>query len=252
VWATTEIPAFGREALAALAAADVPAVRLARFASTHEVGALRDLLLAGAVRTSSIKEVTRLGISQYEQGLRGSKAAYFRQVQALTPSFAAIYARSFHPVDRFIAKLRGIGIDADVMSEPEYGRYWSGSGKLRQGLTPIHVDFAPQDSAGWAIADTRVQLSWNVYLDNPSGGGDLHVWERRWRPEDDLVHQVEGQYYYRPDVVDGVRRVDVPVAVGDVVILNSALYHTVGKAAGRLGFGSFISLFDDGRFRLWS
>jgi hypothetical protein len=252
VWATTEIPAFDRAALAALAAADVPAVRLARFASTPEVRALRDLLLAEGVRTSSIKEVTRLGISQYEQGVRGSKAAYFREVQALTPSFDAIYARSFHPVDRFVAELRRIGVDADVMTEPDYGPYWSGNGKLRSGVTPIHVDFAPQDSAGWAIADTRVQLSWNLYLDNPSGGGDLHVWERRWSPEDDRVHQVEGQYYYRPDVVDGARRVDVPVTVGDVVILNSAFYHSVGEAAGRMGFGSFVSLFDDGRFRLWS
>ena len=53
-------------------------------------------------------------------------------------------------------------------------------------------------------------------------------------------------------MVDGARRVDVLVTVGDVVILNSAVYHSVGQAAGRMGFGSFISLFDDGRFRLWS
>jgi len=251
VWATTEIPAFDREALAALAAADVPAVRLARFASTAEVRALRDLLLAEAARTGSVKELTRLGISQYEQGVRGSKAAYFRQVQALTPSFGAIYARSFHPVERFIAELRGIGIDADVMTEPEYGPYWSGTGNLRNGVTPLHVDFAPQDTAGWALADTWVQLSWNLYLDNPGGGADLHVWERCWSPEDDLVHQIEGPYY-RPEVVDGARRVDVPVTVGDVVILNSAVYHSVGEAAGRMTFGSFVSLFDDGRFRLWS
>jgi hypothetical protein len=53
-------------------------------------------------------------------------------------------------------------------------------------------------------------------------------------------------------VVDGARRVDVPVTVGDVVIVNSAVYHAVGQAAGRIGFGSFISLFDDNRCRLWS
>jgi hypothetical protein len=138
------------------------------------------------------------------------------------------------------------------MIEPGYGPYWAGNGKLRNGVTPIHVDFAPQDSAGWAIAETRVQFAWNVYLDNPGDGGDLQVWERRWSRQHDRVHQVEGQYYYRPDVVEGARRVDVPVTVGDVVIVNSAVYHAVGQAAGRIGFGSFISLFDDGRFRLWS
>ena len=80
------------------------------------------------------------------------------------------------------------------MTEPEYRRYWCGNGKIRNGVTPIHIDFAPQDSAGWAIAHTWVQLSWKLYLDNPSGGGDLHVWERRRSPEDDLVQQVEGQF----------------------------------------------------------
>ena len=252
MWATTEIPAFDLEAMAALAAADVPAVRLARFASIAEAHLLRDLLLTRAVRTHSIEEVTRFGISQYEQGIRGSKAAYFRQVQDLTPAFDAIYARSFPAVDRFIAVLRAIGMDADVMIEPGYGPYWAGNGKVRNGVTPIHIDFAPQDSAGWAIAETRVQFAWNVYLDNPGGGGDLQVWERRWSRQHDLVHQVEGQYYYRPDVVDGARRVDVPVTVGDVVIVNSAIYHAVRQATGRIGFGSFISLFDDNRFRLWS
>jgi hypothetical protein len=238
--------------MAALAAADVPAVRLARFASIAEAHLLRDLLLARAVATQSIEGITRLGISQYEQGIRGSKVAYFRKAQDLTATFDAIYERSFPPIDRFIAVLRGIGIDADVMVEPGYGQYWAGNGKLRHGATPIHVDFAPQDSPGWAVAETRVQFAWNLYLDNPGGGGDLQVWDRRWLRDHDLVHQAEGQYYYRPEVVDGARRVDVPVTVGDVVIVNSAVYHAVGHATGRIAFGSFISLFDDDRFRLWS
>ena len=34
-------------------------------------------------------------------------------------------------------------------------------------------------------------------------------------------------------MVDGARRVDVLVTVGDVVIVNSAVYHSVGQAAGR-------------------
>jgi hypothetical protein len=252
VWAATEIPSFGRESLAALAAAEVPAVRLARFGSPTEVRTLCDLLLAEAVRTHSIEEVTRLGISQFEQGVRGSKEAYFRQAQSLVPSFESVFARSFNPVVRLIGELRRAGIEADVMTEPGFGAYWAGNGKLRYGATPIHVDFAPQDSAGWAVGETRVQLAWNVYLDNPGGGGDLHVWERCWSQEDDVTHKVEGEFYYRTEVVRGARRVDVPVAVGDVVIVNSVLYHAVAEATGRMAFGSFISIFDDGRFRLWS
>jgi hypothetical protein len=252
VWRSPEIPAFGREALDALAAAEVPAVRFASFACPAETRALRELLLAEALRTRSIAEVTRLGISQYEQGVRGSKRDYFRQANALAPSFERVFARSFNPVARLIGELRGAGVDADVMTEPGLGAYWAGNGKVRHGASPIHVDFAPQDSAGWAVAETRVQLAWNVYLDNPGGGGELTVWDRCWSPEHDVTHQVDGQYYYRPDVVRGARRIDIPVVVGDAVIVNSGLYHAVAEASGRMAFGSFISIFEDGCFRLWS
>ena len=163
-----------------------------------------------------------------------------------------MFARSFDPVARLIAELRRLELDADLMTEPGFGAYWAGSGKLRNGATPIHVDFAPQDSAGWAVGATRVQLAWNVYLDNPGAGGDLLVWERRWSPEDDGTHQVEGEYYYRPEVVHGARRVEVPVTIGDVVFVNSSVYHAVADARRRVAFGSFISIFDDGRFRLWA
>ena len=58
MWATTEIPAFDREALAALAAADVPAVRLARFASTAEV------------RRTAIRALSQIARSRFAHVMR--------------------------------------------------------------------------------------------------------------------------------------------------------------------------------------
>ena len=43
------------------------------------------------------------------EGVRGSKAAYFQQVQAVTRSFDAIYARRCHPVERSITSSAVLG-----------------------------------------------------------------------------------------------------------------------------------------------
>ncbi len=87
----------------------------------------------------------------------------------------------------------------------------------------------------------------------PEGASNLREYRiYRWSPDDDDRYQVPGTYSYRPEVVDGVRRVDLPVTVGDVVMLNSAAYHSVADSSERLAFGSFVSVFDDGRLRLWS
>jgi hypothetical protein len=252
MWSTTSVALFSNAALAALCANEVPAVRLPCFADASELDALAEELLEHTIRTRSVVEVTRLGISQYEQGVRGSKRAYFEQAHALAPAHRGLVDRSgFSPVQRMLDALREVGIDADVMTEPGYGYYWAGNGKLRVGETPIHVDFAPQDSAGWAVGNSRFQLSWNLYLRNPDGEGHLRMWAKEWCEADD-VHLVDGTYYYDEAVVSDVPHLDIPVVLGDVVLVNSRMFHAVTAANGRLAFGSFVSVFDDGRYRLWS
>jgi hypothetical protein len=85
----------------------------------------------------------------------------------------------------------------------------------------------------------------------PERGGELLLWDRRWVPEDD-IHMVEDNYYYDDAVVRGARMLTVGVQPGEVIIINSRSYHAVAEAEDRLAFGSFISVFADGRLRLWS
>lgn len=251
MWLTTDVPEASTASLHALVDGQVPAVRMSGFASPDETVALRDAMDAMTVRTSSISTVTRLGISQYEQGLRGSKEDYFAQAAELVPVFERAFVSSFSPLERFLSSLRSLGIDADIMTEPGFGPYWAGNGKLRIGRTPLHVDFAPQDSAGWAVHAAHAQLAWNLYLSDPDGQGHLLLWDKEWRPEDDSK-QIQGEYFHDMSVVDGVRHVEVPTVVGDVVIINSRNYHRVADAQGRLSYGSFVSVLEGERFRLWS
>ena len=251
MWENDNINGLSRSSLVALIESRIPAVRIEAFADAHETDALVTELLEHACRTSSIRQVTRLGISQYEQGVRVSKDNYFNLARRLDPEFAQIYARSFSPVQRLIYQLEKTGFDAGVMSEPGMGDYFAGNGKLRNGYSPIHVDFAQQDSAGWVIAEAGVQLAWNLYLRVPPEGGELLLWDKHWQPEDDR-HQVDDNYFYDDAVVRNARMVRVSASPGEVIIINSTNFHAISEARNRLTFGSFISVFDGDRLRLWS
>lgn len=242
---------FGLGSIAALIANRVPAVRLARFCTGSEAAALAGALREGMQTHYSIPQVTRLGISQYQHGVKGGKATYFRLAATAREAQRAVFCRSFDPVSRLIEALRAIGHNASIMDEPGHGRYFAGSGKLRNGYSPIHVDFAPQDSNGWAVGQACQQLAWNLYLDVPAPGGELIVWDRQWEPDDDH-HQVDGEYYYDPAVVDGARRVSLNVSPGELLLINSRNYHAVGDSRDRLAIGSFISVLADRRMGLWS
>lgn len=250
MWTTTRIPNLDVDGFHALAEGRIPALRVPGFASAEECADLGRALRRRSLRTFTVPEVVRLGISQYEQGVRGTKDDYLSQAARLRPEFAAIFAASFDPLGRFIGDLRAAGIDADIMREPDGRAYWAGSGKLRDGATPIHVDFAPQDSPGWAVGDAIAQLAWNLYLD-VGDGGDLRLWDRPWEPELDS-HQFDASYAYDPAVIDGADALTVPPVVGDVVMVNSRYFHTVTPARHRLTYGSFISVFTDASARLWS
>ncbi len=251
MWVSDQIQTFNRTAILELAAGRVPAVRLESFASAAECESFMRALLTDAGRTQSIEQVTRLGISQYEQGLCASKSNYFEMARQFNAAFVEIFQHSFSPLERFLGELRGVEFEADVMREPDCGAYFAGNGKLRNGFSPIHVDFAAQDSQGWAVADAVAQLAWNFYLRIPSQGGDLLLWDKLWSAEDDR-YQVKDSYYYHQDVVADSRMLRVPVTQGDVVLINSRNFHAVDHSEDRLAYGSFISVMGDGSLGLWS
>ena len=251
MWENVNIRELSYPSLQALIDNRIPAVHVDAFADAREIDALADGLLKSACRTRSIRQVTRLGISQYEEGVRVSKDNYFNLARRLATDFAQIYAGCFSPVQRLMQLMEAEGFDTAIMSEPGKGNYFAGNGKLRNGYSPVHVDFAPQDSAGWAVAGAHAQLAWNLYLRVPDRGGELLLWDKQWQPEDDS-YQMAGNYFYDGRVTADARMVRLGVSPGEVIIINSRNFHAVSEARERLAFGSFISVFDNNRLRLWS
>jgi hypothetical protein len=126
-----------------------------------------------------------------------------------------------------------------------------------------HSDSAPRDLPGWSVAGIKHQLSWNLYLSAPEEGGELQVWRRRWREEDERTYRypraAERGYRaegYRPEVVEGWPYVVVPPRAGRLVLFNALYYHKVLDVAGarpRLAMSSFVGVTDEGSpLVLWS
>jgi hypothetical protein len=110
-----------------------------------------------------------------------------------------------------------------------------------------HTDSAPRDLPGWSIAAIRTQLSWNLYLATPELGGEVQIWNRPWRQEDERAYRYDRatKKGYCPEVVDGWPSVVIPPLAGRFVIFNALYYHTVLDVTGekpRLAMGSFVGV----------
>lgn len=251
MWQDNKVVPFSREAVVRLIENDVPGVRIDNFATLDEIADFKSALLGNGTRSNTIEQVTRLGISQYEHGIRQSKRNYFDMAAKAFKEYEVISAESFSPIDRIIERFQSVGIDAGIMEEPGFGKYFAGSGKLRNGYSPIHVDFAPQDSADWLVGESMAQLAWNFYLHTPEQNGELLLWDKQWQREDDR-YQIEHQYYYHEAVTENAPLLKLPVYAGEVILINSRNFHAVAETKDRLAFGSFISVFSSLRLRLWS
>jgi hypothetical protein len=121
-----------------------------------------------------------------------------------------------------------------------------------------HTDSAPRDLQGWSVAGIRYQLSWNLYLATPERGGEVQIWNRHWREEDERAYRYDRatRKGYSPEVVQGWHSVMVSPIVGRFVIFNAMYYHTVLDVTSekpRLAMSSFVGVADGSRsLVLWS
>jgi len=249
-WRSDRIKDLSEVSLGGLLEAQIPAVKVSGFCTPAELTSLKLGLFDLSVYSQSVPQVLRIGISQYEEGIRNAKSHYFAEAAKLRPKMEQLFRESFDPVARLCQVLKEHKFNAAILEEPDYGQYHAGVGKRREGVSPIHVDFAPQDSPGWKVGESKAQLAWNLYLSNPEGG-QLLLWDKLWQPEHD-VHKVADNYYYGESVVAGSTQMKVDVFETDLIIINSRKYHAVSKASNRLTFGSFISYFNDDSLGLWS
>lgn len=113
---------------------------------------------------------------------------------------------------------------------------------------PLHNDNIMRDGAGsgLVLADLAFQLSCVVCLQECDEGGELRMYQKEWKPVDE-VHKIPGGLGYDEAVVDGVACHEFKPQAGDVYLINPTRYHSIERVRGsdRLTMGFFMGFGDD-------
>ena len=118
----------------------------------------------------------------------------------------------------------------------------------------LHRDSAMEYFKGWMVSQFPTQFSALVCLQMAESGGELHVFKRRWTPEDD-ARKVDGATGYPPSIVEGAPLSTIVPQEGDLYIFHPEIFHDIAPMFGprnRITQGIFFAMSDtDKRVVTW-
>jgi hypothetical protein len=198
--------------------------------------------------------IEKVGITVFEFDAIGKKE-YFDAVESANRRIARITDGICCPLQRVLDWLSSLSPNSkvSVAYEHGYGPYFAGLVRKIERGTLVHVDFAPLEQPGWAVAEVLSQLTLNIYLDTPKvDPGIVHIWRKQGRPEHDQ-YKVPGSYGYKPEVVDGVPFATITPQPGMLMVINTRNFHQVMASSGcRLAVSSAVGQLPDKNLVLWS
>lgn len=253
-WSALEDSIFTAETLEALFKNDIPAIRIARFATVEECHKLAEAAeFVGFDFYENVEPpIGRIGITQFEFG-NSRKLGYFDAVHQADSRKQQIVSLSFDPVERLAMLLRQhtasqVGI---AQENEQLGQYFAGL--IRHiNVALLHVDFAQLDAPDWEIGHCVAQLAWNLYLKVPKHGGECVVHNRQWCVNDEQ-YKLPCSYSYDTNLVKNSEAKYITPVLGDLVLFNSRNFHQVLPGDGeRITMSSFIGKMPTGNLVFWS
>ncbi|WIM94526.1 hypothetical protein ACTOB_006553 [Actinoplanes oblitus] len=129
--------------------------------------------------------------------------------------------------------------------EPDGRRYGDAVVRVHaDGVSnPLHNDNIMRDArdTGLALAGLRHQLSCVVCVEECDEGGELRIYQRSWRPEDEAF-KIDGGLGYDAGVVAGAPVHTFRPRAEDVYLINPTHYHEIERVHGadRTTLGFFV------------
>lgn len=233
---------------------EIPAIALPNFLSKSACETISTNLESLGMGTYShvSHPVGRLGLAQMEFHLKNNKQGYFSSRDDAKSMFGKTIAGAENPIEKLIGILsHNCSGKVGVATEPNFGEYFAGTYRNVMTQGHLHFDFAPFEAKGWGIENIISQLSWNLYLNAPSGG-NLHVFDRQYSPPDEAL-RVSGDYYYEQKIINNCSQYIYSPNPGDIIVFNSRNFHEVRPVNGnRYTLSSFIGKTPNGDLLLWS
>lgn len=118
-----------------------------------------------------------------------------------------------------------------------------------------HNDILARDAPGLALAgELDAQFAANIYLETPSRGGDLQLWD--FRPAEEMLREcaAEGSAYGADRDRVGPPALEFAVGTGDLVIIDATRLHAVSvlENGRRIGMSCFLGRRPAGPMIYWS
>jgi len=268
MWTSLTVPdRLDSDSLAALFANEIPAIRVADFASAEEcrafAAATRRFAMRPVVGDTSVgqpafasQRIDHLGMTQAEYKRRGPDA-YLEDAKRATAEVRQVFALSFDPVQRLIERLRACVADpVGIAREPDGRPYFCGIVRnSNQGLA-LHADFAPYQARKLAVERVDAQLAWNFYAESPAEGGVTTLHDAPWRWTPRAADEIADNYPLPRALVAGARTFQYQPKAGDAWLFNTRNPHEVtpigSNECDRLAAACFIGRVPNGGLMLWS
>ena len=198
--------------------------------------------------------IEKFGITVFEYDKIGKKQ-YFDAVEPANRTVALLTNGICRPLQRVLDWFSALcpGRSVDVAYEPGFGPYFAGLFRRIEEGTLVHVDFAPVEQPGWAVAQVCNQLTFNIYLDTPKvDPGLVFIWQKQAQPEDQRF-KIPDSYGYRRELVADVPYATITPQTGMFMVINTRNFHQVSPSSGsRLTFSASVGQRLDKNLVLWS
>lgn len=257
-WNRDDADELSSESVEALIRNEIPAIRISDFATADECAAFTKAVHNSPdLKSYSVATPTHyLGLVMYEyrQG-GGRKDEFFDAVPAAVAAQQKLYDQSFDVPERFREMLAPhYSGSIFVPTEPGYGSYCPVVVRIASNGVHLHADFAPYNSPDWAIGAIDAQITWNLYTECPSVGGQTTVYNAPWTPaeSDDPARGLpDSTVESDPDV----ESFTFAPQVGEIVLFNPRNPHKIAAGSateGRVSIGSFLGVNANNDLLMWS
>ena len=110
---------------------------------------------------------------------------------------------------------------------------------------PIHKDNVRYEGKEYALSDIDHQLSCVLHLQESENGGDLIIYNKHWKKEDERFRNIN--FGYSSGLTESSESCKISnFNPGDLVIINPIYYHEVTKITGktpRITLGMFLGFY---------
>lgn len=177
-----------------------------------------------------------------------NKKKYFEDAKNTQRTFERIFCGIKSPIMQIYESIRNIFPSYSVSLASEFQNDYSPfiiriheKGKS----VPIHKDNVRYEGKEYALSDIDCQLSCVLHLQESENGGDLVMYNKQWKKEDERFRNID--FGYSSKVTEPSEFCKISnFKAGDLVIMNPNYYHEVTKITGntpRITLGMFLGFY---------